>query len=304
MASIPSRGARVGEVTVQRLADLQARIRSLGELRDVVGAMRSLSAVRVQQAHETLLAIRQYAGIVESALAEAAPTLATPRVAAPREPPAPAATAVIAFGSEHGFVGAFNDHVLDRAVAHLATPADRLMVVGSRAALVAAERRHPVAWTCPMASHVGGVDDVAMRAAEETARSGAEELTRVVLVYTRSSGGATWRLVAETLLPFDVESYLPRRLRNKPTPISNLPSKELFDKLVEELVFAQLTHAAMESFASENAARLAAMESAHDNIEDKLVDMSRLEREGRQEEITTELLDVVSGAEAMTGRSP
>jgi F0F1-type ATP synthase gamma subunit len=46
------------------------------------------------------------------------------------------------------------------------------------------------------------------------------------------------------------------------------------------------------------------MESAHDNIENKLVDTSRLEREGRLEEITTELLDVVSGAEAMAGRKP
>jgi F-type H+-transporting ATPase subunit gamma len=289
---------------VQRLAELQGRIRSLGELRDVVGAMRSLSAVRVQQAHDTLLAIRQYAGIVEAALADAAPSLPTPRVAAQGELQTPTATAVVAFGSEHGFVGAFNDHVLDRAVAHLGAPRDRLLVVGSRAALIAAERRHPVAWTCPMASHVGGVDEVAMRAAEEIARSGADELSRVVLVYTRSSGSATWRLVAETLLPFDVEPYLPRRRRNKPAPVSNLSSQELFDKLVEELVFAQLTHAAMESFASENTARLAAMESAHDNIENKLVDMSRLEREGRQEEITTELLDVVSGAEAMAGRRP
>jgi F-type H+-transporting ATPase subunit gamma len=287
-----------------RLADLQNRIRSLGELRDVVGAMRSLSAVRVQQAHETLLAIRQYAGVVESALAEAAPTLP---ILAERSTGGALATqpttAVVAFGSEHGFVGAFNEHVLDHAVANLAGPNDRLLLVGSRVAMVATERRHRAAWTCPMASHVGGIDDVALRAAEEIARQGADDLTKVVIVYTRSSGGATWRLVAETLLPFDIAPYLPRR-RDKPTPLSNLASKDLFDKLVEELVFAQLTHAAMESFASENAARLTAMKSAHDNIEDKLVEMTRLEREGRQDEITMELLDIVTGAEAMVQRTP
>jgi F-type H+-transporting ATPase subunit gamma len=289
---------------MERLADLQNRIRSLGELREVVGAMRSLSAVRVQQAHETLLAIRQYAGIIESALADVTPGLPVLADTSTRAAPALRATsAVVVFGSEHGFVGAFNDHVLDHAVAHLEGPEDRLLLVGSRAAMIATERRHRVAWTCPMASHVGGVDDVALKTAEEIARAGAGELTKVILVYTRSSGGATWRVVAETLLPFNMAPYTPRR-KNRPAPVSNLASKELFGKLVEELVFAQLTHAAMESFASENAARLTAMKSAHDNIEDKLALMTRLEREGRQEEITTELLDIVTGAEAMAQRTP
>jgi F-type H+-transporting ATPase subunit gamma len=284
-----------------RLADLQVRIRSLGELREVVGAMRSLSAVRVQQAHETLPGIREYAGIVESALAQAAPRLPPPPRGTGRErgPAAAPTTAVVAFGSEHGFVGAFNEHVLQHAVEHLGTSNDRLLVVGSRAAMLATERRRPADWTCPMASHVGGVDEVALKVAEQIANEARGELGRVVLVYTRSSGGATWRLVAETLLPFDIEPYLPRRRETRPAPLSNLAPRELFDKLVEEIVFAQLTHAAMESFASENAARLSAMESAHDNIEGKLADLTRLEREGRQEEITTELLDVVTGAEAM-----
>lgn len=288
---------------MQRLADLQNRIRSLGDLRDVVGAMRSLSAVRVQQAHETLLAIRQYTSIIEGSLTEVAPSLPglTEGSADGSTAPHPT-TAVVAFGSEHGFVGAFNEHVLEHAVAHLAGPDDRLLLIGSRAALIATERRQPVSWTCPMAAHIGGIDDVALRAAEEIARDPKDDLTRVVIVYTRSSGGATWRLVAETLLPFNAAPYLPRR-RDRPAPLSNLAPKDLFDKLVAELVFAQLTRAATESFASENAARLAAMKSAHDNIDDKLVEMTRLEREGRQEEITTELLDVVTGAEAMAMRT-
>jgi F-type H+-transporting ATPase subunit gamma len=285
---------------MHRLADLQVRIRSLGELREVVGAMRSLSAVRVQQAHETLVGIREYASIVESALAQAALRLPVfPSRVTGDDPVAPAPpAAVVAFGSEHGFVGALNQHVLDRAVAHLVGGGDRLLVVGSRGAMLAAERGRTPAWTSPMASHTGGVDDVALRVAEEIARGAPAEIGRVVLVYTRSSGGATWRVVAETLLPFDLEPYLPRRAERSLPPLSNLAARDLFDKLVEEIVFAQLAHAAMESYASENAARLAAMEAARDNIESKLTELTRLEREGRQEEITTELLDVVIGAEA------
>jgi F-type H+-transporting ATPase subunit gamma len=204
----------------------------------------------------------------------------------------------VAFGSEHGFVGAFNEQVLHHAVAHRQGRSDRLLVAGSRAAMLAMERHYAVAWSCPMASHIGGVDRIALNIAEQIAGEGAGDIGRVVLIYTRTSGGATWRLVAETLLPFNVGPYLPPR-RDRPSPLSNLPPRELFDKLVEEIVFAQLTHAAMESFASENAARLTAMESAQDNIDNKLTGLGRLEREGRQEEITTELLDVVTGAAAI-----
>lgn len=284
-------------MTVQRVSDLRARMRSLGELREVVGAMRSLAAVRIQQAQETLEAIREYASVVERALCDSAPYPPPGSDATVVEQPPPM-TGVVAFGSEHGFVGAYNDRVLDRALGQVDGPRDSIFVVGARAALLAKELEHPIAWTCPMASHVGGVDDVALRTAAEIANGVAEGLTRVVLVYTRSARGEASQVVAETLLPFDVRPYASTRGR-RPPPLSNLRPRALFDRLVEELTFAQLARAATESFASENAARLAAMDSAHENIDNKLVDLVRLEREGRQEEITTELLDIVTGAEVV-----
>lgn len=287
-------------MTVQRLADLQARIHGLGELREVVGAMRSLAAVRVAQAQETLLAIREYAAVVERALCDSAS-----RSPPEREPDAetlPSATGIVAFGSEHGFVGGYNERVLDSAVALLGGSGDRLFVVGSRAALIATERRCAVSHSGPMASQVGGVDNVALRTAGAIARGVSQGLTRVVLVYTRFTGGTASALTVETLLPFDFTPYESTRGDHRPAPLSNLTPQALFARLVEELTFAQLARATTESFASENAARLAAMESAHENIENKLADLSRLEREGRQEEITTELLDIVTGAEVIGRR--
>jgi F-type H+-transporting ATPase subunit gamma len=60
-----------------------------------------------------------------------------------------------------------------------------------------------------------------------------------------------------------------------------------------------LTEAAVESLASENAARFAAMASAHDNVSKKLEELRQDARQARQTEITTELLDLVAGAEAL-----
>jgi F-type H+-transporting ATPase subunit gamma len=276
---------------MQRLSDLQARLHGLGELADVVGALRSVSAARVQQTHGVLDAIREYTAIVQDALGEAARGLLLP----PHGSDAQGDHGfVVAFGSEHGFVGALNERVLEHAVREC-QPSDDLLVVGSRAGLAADERRHRVSWRCAMASQVGAIDGVALRVAEQLATH--PDLGRVVLVYTRRSGG-TSRIVTETLLPFDLRSFVPRSM-NGPTALSNLPRRTLLDGLVQELLFAQLAHAATESFASENTARLAAMESAADNVAGKIDEIGKVERELRQEEITTELMDVVTGAEAI-----
>jgi F-type H+-transporting ATPase subunit gamma len=281
---------------VQRIAELASRIKSLTELEEVVGAMRALSAVRVQQAQDLLLAMRQYTRVVEDALSDVvsggAPIGENTTEVVP--------TVIVAFCSEHGFVGAFNERVLARAAEHLALPGTRLFVVGTRGVASATERELPIAWSSAMASHVGGVREVAFSVAEEIARHADGRLTRVMLVYTRSSGGTTWRIVVETLLPFDLGRYV-TQAPPRPSPFTYLEPKILVEKLVDELVFAELTRATVESFASESAARLHAMQSARGNIEDKLGELQRLEREGRQEEITTELLDIVIGAEAMSG---
>ena len=65
-----------------------------------------------------------------------------------------------------------------------------------------------------------------------------------------------------------------------------------------EYVFALLTHAAMESFASENAARLAAMQSAREKLEKRLSELQDRQRRLRQEQITEELLEIVTDADA------
>jgi len=83
-------------------------------------------------------------------------------------------------------------------------------------------------------------------------------------------------------------------------PLHNLEPQPLLEKLMAEYVSAPLTEAAVESIASENAARFSAMESAHDNVAKKLDQLRREASQARQSEITTEMLDLVTGAEALT----
>jgi F-type H+-transporting ATPase subunit gamma len=87
-------------------------------------------------------------------------------------------------------------------------------------------------------------------------------------------------------------------------PLHNLPAEVLLERLIADYVFALMTEAAVESLASENAARFAAMGSAHDNVSKKLEQLRQDARQARQSEITTELLDLVTGAEAQHDADP
>ncbi|MGB8273802.1 MAG: FoF1 ATP synthase subunit gamma [Alphaproteobacteria bacterium] len=281
-----------------RLIEIQARIGSIEELLEIVGAMRSLAAVRVQQGQSALSGIREYTDVVGHAIARTVAEMGS--VAGPARGE-PRARSILVFCSEHGFVGGFNERLLDRA-AELAKNRGHLCVVGGRGALLAEEKGIKPLWTVPMATHAGGVLETARRTATELFRRiGRGESDSVAMIYARYESGGRSSVVVEPVLPLDLSAFGDQR--TGPAPLHNLPLEELLEKLAGEFVLAELARAAMESFASENGARLRAMESAHDNIEEKLGDLRQAERRLRQEESTAELLDVVTGAEALLGRS-
>jgi F-type H+-transporting ATPase subunit gamma len=149
-----------------------------------------------------------------------------------------------------------------------------------------------------MAIHAGAVTDTARRTAEELYRRfDRGDLAGVEILYFRDSGGGRRILERQSLLPVDLERYGKPGSTN--APLTNLAPQTLIDGLMAEYLFAQLAHAAMESFASENAARLAVMQSAREKLDERLTDLQSLERRLRQEQITDELLELVTGAEAV-----
>jgi F-type H+-transporting ATPase subunit gamma len=276
----------------ERAAELQARIASIEELREIVGALRGLAAMRTQEATHGLASTRAYVEIVRTALGRASGLLPESAAAWPERrsdlPPG-----VLLFCAEHSFAGGFNNRVLaaiDRRRSAL------YFVVGSRGLLACSERRIPVAWSIPMASHVGALTVTARRISEELYRrfSGGE-LGGVDIVFARQESSSRATIVRRTLLPIGLPAAA-----NAAPPLVNCPTVALVERLLEEYLFGELAHAAMESFASENAARLATMQAARHNIEEKLSELKLTDLRLRQEEITAELLDIATGAEAQS----
>jgi F-type H+-transporting ATPase subunit gamma len=277
-----------------RLAEVEAHIATMGELLDIVGAMRSLASMRVQEAHRALPDIRRYAETMAAAIGAA--LLLLPE-AGPLGRTATGRRALVLCTAEHGFVSGFNERVLD-AAAKLLAPDDALFILGSRGAALAEERGQPAVWTHPMATRPEGVPETIRHLTAELyvwiARG---DLARVEVMFACHRQGSGTTIEQNLLLPVDLTSFAAGQPRLP--PLHNLPPAVLLEKLMADYIFGLLTEAAIEALASENAARFAAMESAHENVSKKLEELRQDARQARQDEITTELLDLVTGAEAL-----
>jgi F-type H+-transporting ATPase subunit gamma len=277
-----------------RLAEIQGHIASMDDLLDIVGAMRSLAGMRVQEAQRALPAIRRYAESMAEAIGAALLLMPLPA----GTPEAAGRRALVLCAGEHGFVGGFNERLVEAAQAAL-EDRDLLFVLGSRGGALALERRPKATWMRPMATRLASAPETVNQLTTELYRRIVRgEISRVEVMFARYRQGSVPTIKRHLLLPLDVASLALKQPRQ--APLHNLAPRPLLEKLMAEYVFALLTEAAVESISSENAARFAAMESAHDNVTKKLSQLRQSAQQARQTEITAELLDLVTGAEALT----
>lgn len=283
---------------MEQLPRLQARIANLHELRDLIRALRALAASHVQEAQGALDGIRRYVEAVEDAIAEGAGLL--PKAAAAglsdETGTASVGSVLIVACSEHGFVGGFNERLLDHALT-VRQAGQRLVIVGRRGSQLAAERGLAAETGFPMATHAGGVLGIARQVAAGLATAASAQV-----VFGSYRRGGNYEPEARSILPLD--PTLLARSDSRSPPLHHLAPAVLLQQLASEYLFAEITRALMESLASENGARLRVMESADHNIADKLEELQRSEHSLRQDAITEELLDVVIGSEAILADSP
>ncbi|OAI26450.1 H(+)-transporting ATPase [Methylosinus sp. R-45379] len=289
----------------ERSADIKVHIVATRQLESVITAMRGVAAIRTREAQSRLSGVRAYAGTLGDAicaalaLSEEAPPS---RLVSERRPAG--GHIVLAFCSERGFVGAFNERILD-AAARFADGVERpaLFIIGERGATLAQERGSRADWTLPMASRVDDAPSLADRIAQELyGRLGEGLADRVTLIHG-APGAAGIEIVARSLVPLDLARFPPASAAVP--PLVTLPPRALVEGLAQEYVFAELCEAAVLSFAAENEARMRAMIEARDNAHKTLERLEARHRQTRQEEITEEIIELARpaprGAQARRG---
>lgn len=273
----------------ERLGDIAARIEGIRQLGAVVNAMRGIAAARARQARDQLVAVDGYAASIATAIGQAL-------ALSPGASPGPARRpALVLFCAEQGFAGAFSERVLDAVGADLAASA--VFLVGTRGASVAAERGIAVGWQGAMPSHSPGVPKLADRIAEAIYdRIARGEIDQVDAVFGQWEPGHGTHVERQRLLPFDA-AQMPHPGGGHP-PLISLPPEVLLRGLTADFLHAQLCKAALHAFAAENEARMTAMASARNQIEQRLSRLQAQQRLVRQEEITAEIIELAAGETA------
>lgn len=283
------------------LRELQRRLDSIQGLKDVVNAMRNLAAIYVRRAEATLGAIRPYADVVTTAL-----SLVLERSEmGPVEPPDDAPSLAVVFASDQGLAGPYNDRVVAAALAFRERMAGRVdfIAIGLRGRnLLALRGVEPVLATRTPSSLEGikaQVPELAARIFDAFHQCGAEQAFFIFNVY--ESMGRFEECVRRIMPPVRHELTPGEERTFTYEPILTAPPAELLGHLIEEYFFVELYRSLLESHASENGARLTSMTSAASNVDDRLAELRQQFQSVRQESITSELMDVVSGSEALRG---
>jgi F-type H+-transporting ATPase subunit gamma len=293
---------------MESLEQMHKQLENLNELRMIVKTMKALSAASIRQYERAVTALTGYYSTVERGLHIVLRDLS---IARPPAPPArtPRRLGAIVFGSDHGLCGRFNEELVRYALDRMASsPADtegrRLLAVGSRAATVLEHEAQTVesAFLLPgSASQITGtVRQILLRVDEWRQK---EPIHYVYLFYNRHSGGPGYRPTGVELLPIRLQQF--HRLTEERWPSRSLPTftmkrETLLRHMLHQYLFVCVFRACAESQASEHASRLAAMQAAERNLDDRLQEVTTVFRRVRQNAITSEVLDVMAGFEAIT----
>jgi F-type H+-transporting ATPase subunit gamma len=281
------------------LKDLRKRIGSVRSTQQITKAMKMVAAARLRRAQQAAEHARPYAAkltemftaVVAGLSEEAHPLLAR------REE---RRIDFVLLTSDRGLCGGFNSNLVRQAETFLREHQDRevqLMLVGRKGLDYYRRRR-----VTPLFERTGvlgaAVGETSRELAERvTARFAEDETDAVYLLYSRFQSAIAQIPTVVRLLPVD-----PPAEHTSPVEyIFEPPRPELLARLLPRYIQTRLLQALLESNASELGARMTAMDNATRNASDMIDRLTLSMNRARQSAITTELMEIVSGAEALKG---
>jgi len=283
------------------LRDIRKRIASVKNTQKITNAMKMVAAAKLRRAEENVTAARPYADKMREVLASLA-SRANPAAHPMLEVREPKKALLILVTADRGLCGAFNSSLVRRTEAYTREMTAKgvqvdLMTVGRKGNDYFRRRRVEI-----VKSFANVMNNISYELAgdivsEATQRFVAGEYEEVYVLYNRFRSAVTQVLTLLKLLPVAPEEPGPRQLEYLYEP----SEEELLESVLPRYVQIQVFTALLDSVASEHGARMTAMEAATSNAEEMIYKLTLKANRMRQESITTELMEIVGGAEALKG---
>lgn len=290
------------------LKEVRNRITSVGSTMQITSAMKMVSAAKLKRAQDAVTTMRPYANKMQEILQNVSSSLDASENAYARTGQVKNAL-IVTISSNRGLAGAFNANVIKRTWALIKNDFE-----GKNVSVISIGKKANDAFK-RTDYHIHGSDlphnlnevfdkltyenvvpiaEVIMKAFEN------KQFDKVVLVYNQFKNAAVQVVQSEQFLPIEIT----KSESGKTASVDYIfePNKEfIVSNLIPQSLKTQFYKALLDSLASEHGARMTAMHKATDNAKDMLRDLKISYNKARQTAITTEILEIVAGAEALNG---
>ena len=286
------------------LIDLRRRVRAVKNTQQITKAMKMVAASKLRRAQDRIMNGRPYAREMQRLLVSLASRVdpSMHPLLTLREPGPSSRTLVLVVTGDKGLCGSFNTNVIKAAVGLIeATPGATLGLIGRKARDFFVRRGFPVSFELTGIFHLLKYEhaQAIARAATEAFVNG--DVDRVVLVYNEFKSVMQQRVAVEQLLP------IPRQETEGKGPAAAAEVEYLYEpaphlileQLLPRYVEVMAARALLESNAAFYAAQMTAMDTATKNSGEMIASLTLYMNKVRQAAITREIIEVVSGAEAL-----
>ncbi|MCZ7555302.1 MAG: ATP synthase F1 subunit gamma [Bacteroidia bacterium] len=292
------------------LREIRSRINGVRNTSKITQAMKLVAAAKLRRAQDAIVAARPYAYSMRELVSHLLSKVdrSTLPVTMGRDGDGPVLLIVVT--ADRGLCGAFNTNIIKAATQrihkHWKDRYDQgklsLICIGRRGFTHFSKRGYPI-----LDQRIGLVNSAGYSDAEAIMRDALRryldgEFDVVEVVYNEFKSVVQQRIVEEQLLPLPVaEEEQAGRYKQFVDYIYEPSEVELMEQLIPRHLNFQLLRILLESNASEQGARMTAMDSATSNAKDLIHNLQLQYNSARQASITTEILEIVSGANALRG---
>jgi F-type H+-transporting ATPase subunit gamma len=288
------------------LKEVRTRIASVSSTQQITSAMKMVSAAKFRRAQNAIIGMRPYAAQLNEIIADID---TGDGVMTPYHAVRPVQTVVlVVVTSNKGLCGAFNSNVLKLAQQRIdhwreEKAAIRLICIGKKASEMLSRQKDLKVSSYDELLDAPSFDAIATLADTLLADFADKAIDRVELVYNQFKNSLSQVLTCEQFLP--VESGKRKVESGKPKGNNDYifePSKEeILREMIPLTLRSTFYRVVLDSLAAEHGARMTAMQKATDNAIELLKDLRLSYNKARQASITNEIIEIVSGSEALKG---
>jgi len=280
------------------LKDIQQRIKSVGSIQKVTKAMKMVAAAKVKRAQERMEISRPYSKNVQDLICRILPEISSSNIDLIEKRDVKK-KGFIVITSDRGFAGSFNSSVIrlaEKEVEKFGKDNVQLFCLGKKASEHFSRRNYNI-----KESFYDFWKDMNFDTASEIAEAIInsfinKEVDEIHVIYNRFRSLASQDLMIEKVLPIDfTEDYNIKNYNYDYEPSRESTVNILLPKHLKVQMWQQL----LESYSSEEAARMIAMDNATENAKEIIKELKLEFNKARQAAITTEMLEIVGGAEAL-----